>query len=211
MKTKVDEEKQILTQYNHMWENMQQANAQNYQVLGGVIAAAAAILTTGFTQIKENDSHISALIFLCVYIITFPGYRLLLGNRRHIWRLSTYIRVFLEEPYLTHLTWETRVANQRKLSQSKKGNILSSLITTNEWFTISVLNSVGVVAAIILLASDKCICLLYKISGIFIITIFFFFHLVLTWKQANLLKRGGKVEDDLYQSWMRVRETMSTK
>ena len=80
---------------------------------------------------------------------------------------------------------------------------MSSLITTNEWFTISVLNVVGVIAAITLLAGN--------IVSIVIITLFFFTHLTLTWKQANLLRRGGKVEEELYQSWLRVRETMDAK
>ncbi|MBD0328383.1 MAG: hypothetical protein ICV68_18355, partial [Pyrinomonadaceae bacterium] len=113
---------QLWNQYKLLWDNMQDSNKLNYQIMGGIITASVAILTIGFNGLaNEKDPIIIGLIFLGVFMITIPGQKLLKGNRGHIWRLSTYILTFLE-PHFEYLKWETNVNELSKRPNKVKAN-----------------------------------------------------------------------------------------
>lgn len=196
---------QLWNQYKVLWDTMQQANSLNYQVLGIVAAATAAILTTGFANIDKLDPDTIAFIFAAVYIVTIPSYRLLQGNRRNIWRISTYLRVFLE-PQLDYAKWETHVSIQRHLHGKRRSWWFSSLVTTNEWFIIFLMNSAAAMAIIFLGLGRMQISPTAQIVGIATVIMGNLFLSVITWIQEKNLRRGGKVEDNFYQSWVQVRD-----
>lgn len=92
----MDKQTQIWNEHQHLQDEIRAADSLNYQILGIVVGAVAAILTAGFSKV---DSGLRFFIFLCVYVVTIPGYRLLQGNRRRIWRINTYIRTFIEPEF----------------------------------------------------------------------------------------------------------------
>ncbi len=151
----VDEQiqKQLLTEYEILRDEIRAADTQNYQILAALIGASAVIFVNAFNQ---DDPAMRFFTFMSLYIITIPGYGILRGNRSRTWRISTYMRVFLE-PCLTGINWETRLDSQR--SKVKKAGcltrilgehpmqLLSSRIGTNEFFVVSSINVVALAAA----------------------------------------------------------------
>jgi|LakMenE18May11ns_1017448.scaffolds.fasta_scaffold9893922_3 hypothetical protein len=142
----MEKENQIWNEYHSLREEIRVADSLNCQIMGIIIGAVALILTTGVGQAKPSAR---VMAFLCSYVVTYPGYRLLQGNRRRIWRISTYIRTFLE-PNLGFVKWETRLSKQREISTDpSRAQQFSTLISQNELFIITLLNSVAGTAAII--------------------------------------------------------------
>ena len=103
-------EEQILKQYEGLRAEIRQTNSLNYQILGIVVAATAVLLTA---DVAQADALTKTGIFLTVYVVTIPSYRMLQGNRKHIWRISTYIRAFLE-PHTVYKVGNTPVCSTRK-------------------------------------------------------------------------------------------------
>jgi hypothetical protein len=193
----MDKQTQLWNEYQNLRSEMAQADTLNYQTMGGVVAVSGGILTAGFNQV---DPSLKVFIFLCIYSITVPGYRLLQGNRRRIWRISSYIRTFLE-PHFEFIQWETRLDKSRRLKPTSRQD-LSSLVGTNEWFIITLLDVIaglGAVTALIQLygtsQSQWCIA---GIVAIVLSNIFWFFN---TLKQETKLRRLGSVEQSFLDSW----------
>jgi len=126
----MDEKNELWNQYQTLRDEIKGSDTLNFQIIGVIIAAVVAIIIEGF---KQTNLVTKTLTFICVYLVTIPGFQILLGNRRGIWRISTYLRVFIE-PKLDHVKWETR------LSKFSRGDILdiskglkSSKMAFNEW------------------------------------------------------------------------------
>jgi hypothetical protein len=193
----MDKQTQLWNEYQNLRSEMAQADTLNYQTMGGVVAVSGGILTAGFNQV---DPSLKVFIFLCIYSITVPGYRLLQGNRRRIWRISSYIRTFLE-PNFEFIQWETRLDKSRRLKPTSRQD-LSSLVGTNEWFIITLLDVIaglGAVTALIQLygTSQNQWCIA-GIVAIVLSNIFWFFN---TLKQETKLRRLGSVEQSFLDSW----------
>src|SRR6478736_3333078 len=96
-----------IAEYNSLRAEIQAADSLNYQIKFITIGAVGAILSTASTQ------PIVTALFMCVlaYVVIFLSYGLLCGNRRRIWRMATYLEVFLE-PELGGDGWEIRVQAQ---------------------------------------------------------------------------------------------------
>lgn len=197
----MDKETQLWNQYTLLREEIKQADELNYQILGVVVGATAVILTTGFSQ---NDPFVRIFIFLCVYVVTIPAYRLTIGNRRRTWRISTYMRTFLESQ-LEHVKWETRLEMQNKAHQ--RGWSPSSLISINEWFIFSMLNGVATLASIFVGLLQINASFLIRSIGLVVLIGSNAYFLIRASNQEKSLRRGGKVEMSSYQSWIEVRET----
>jgi hypothetical protein len=105
----MDKEQQLWNEYAVLRDEIKSADTIKYQIMGFVVAAAAAILVKGFDQ---ANLFARSFIVMCVYIVTFPGYRLLLANQRRTWRNSTYMCVFIE-PKLDYINWESRLSKIR--------------------------------------------------------------------------------------------------
>jgi len=205
----MDKENQLWNEYQNLRDEIRGADSLNYQIIGIVVGAVAAILTTGVSQ-EEPVARL--LIFLCCYVVTIPGYRLLQGNRRRTWKISTYIRVFLE-PNLEFINWETRLDNQRKKATSESARqAFSSLIGTNEWFIITLLNLMAGGAAIFyailqLNVSFIGLPLAYLQIGLAITVIALNSWLIAsTAQQERELRRLGKVEQSFLKSWIQLRD-----
>jgi|GEM_PF-2916040 hypothetical protein len=200
----MDKQTQLWNEYQSLRSEMTQADTLNYQTMGGLVAVSGSILTTGFNQV---DPSLKLFVFLCVYSITIPGYRLLQGNRRRIWRISTYIRTFLE-PNFEFIQWETRLEKSRRLKTTSQRQSLSSLVGTNEWFIITLLDTIAgigsVIALIQLYSSSQN---LWCIAGIVAVVLFNFLWVCNTLNQETKLRRLGTVEQNFLGSWQILAES----
>jgi hypothetical protein len=210
----MDKEAQLLKEYQNLRDEIRGADSLNYQILGIVVGAVAAILTTGFSQ---SDPSVRFLIFLCVYVVTIPGYRLLQGNRRRTWRISTYMRIFLE-PELEFTKWETRLDNQRKKASTETTRqFFSSLVGTNEWFIISMMNLIAGLTSLFYGLLQMNITIFNipieyeRISGAVLIIILNVWLLISTSKQEKELRRLGKVEQSYLNSWVELKKSEKQK
>jgi len=204
----MDKEAQVWNEYQSLRSEVTHADSLNYQTISIVVGAAGVILTAGLNQ---SDPIPRSLIFLCVYIVTIPGYRLLQGNRRRIWRISTYIRTFLE-PNLEFVKWETRLDSSRKKPTSENVRQgLSSLIGMNEWFIVTMINLIAGAAttfSLMGLSEDNPISRwrIIFIAGVILINVWLIF---ITARQEKDLRRLGKVEQGFLNSWSELRDKES--
>jgi hypothetical protein len=208
----MEKEEQLLKEYQNLRDEIRGADSLNYQILGIVVGAVAAILTTGFTQ---TDASIRLLIFLCIYVVTLPGYRLLKGNRRRVWRISTYMRVFLE-PELKFMRWETRLDQQRrKILDEAERQFFSSLVGTNEWIIVSMLNLIAGLMSIFYGLFQANIAILnipidgVRMGGTILLILFNIWLALSMSKQEKDLRRLGKIEQSYLQSWVELKNTSS--
>lgn len=196
-KLEMEKENQIWDEYHSLREEIRVADSLNCQIMGIIIGAVALILTTGVAQAKPSARVIA---FLCTYVVTYPGYRLLQGNRRRVWRISTYMRTFLE-PNLGFVKWETRLNKQREIStQPRREHDFSTLISQNEWFIITLLNIVAGAAAIIYIPKLE-YGLMEKILPSLAIVGLNLYLWIETSRQEKKLRRLGDIEKEFIKSW----------
>jgi hypothetical protein len=205
----MDEHTQLWNEYESLRNEIKDADSLNYQVLGIMVAAVAVLITTG---IKTNGCWLeSLLIILCVYVVTIPAYAIMKGNRRRIWRISTYLRVFIEPNLFAK--WETRLDIQRdkEKNDKKKQTALSSLVSFNEYRIVILMNwSAALFAIIETMIRESMNHQVYY--GIPILVILF--NLIFTiWAyiEEKKLKRLGKVEKNFIKSWESVKHSTSNK
>jgi hypothetical protein len=169
------EQEQLLKQYEILREELAAADSQNYKVTAGVFTACSVILITGFQQLQAAGADLSRywlcfLIFLTSLTVSIPGYRILLGNRKRVWRIATYMTTFVE-PLLAQLKWETRVQKLRKVEDAVKNKQSSGRRSLFRRFLGgSILTSSDVIANEILLMAFftgiACVGLLLSLIGI---------------------------------------------
>jgi hypothetical protein len=192
----MEKELQSWNEYHGLREEIRIADSLNYQIMGILIGAVSLILTTGVAQSKPSAS-IAA--FLCSYVVTYPGYRLLQGNRRRIWRISTYMRIFLE-PKLDSVKWETRLSKQSKILLPPRTQRPSSLISQNEWFIITLLNIVAGLAAITYILKTG-----YNPAGKSVSALGIVFVNLFLWHKTSAeekaLRRDGDIENKFTELW----------
>ncbi len=127
-----NKETQVWNIYQSLRGEVAYANAFNYKIISILVPAVTIILSLGY---KLNNINSQIPIFLSAFFIAYSCSRLMQANRRRIWRITTYMVVFLE-PHLTHVNWESDLQKQRRKAE-KKGvtNAISSLVGSNEVIT----------------------------------------------------------------------------
>jgi uncharacterized membrane protein len=188
-----------------------------------MVGAVGAILVASFSQPNLLEK---SLIALCAYIITFPANEMLLGNMRRTWRISTYMRVFLEtEDALKYIKWETRLNDQRLKAQNEKvESSYSSLLGRNEWLLTTLLNSIVAIIALISLtlyaweyyeawiANEQAYFPRGLYFSCFLVLLIFVLNIILyvyNTRQEIALRRLGKVENSFHESWSKIKDSLS--
>ncbi|HQU85521.1 MAG TPA: hypothetical protein PKY59_20470 [Pyrinomonadaceae bacterium] len=211
-------EDQLLKEYLMLRDEIKSADTLRYQILGIMVTAVSAILVASFNQ---SDFIARSLIALCAYIITIPSFSLLVGNMRRTWRITTYMRVFLEsKDAIEFIRWETRLSKQRANTINKKSLAnFSSHIMNYEWLLVTLLNllaavvSIGSIVNFFIINSQ----LLDVIDYRFPIKVYFLIALILATVILNLFLlfynsarhksavRDGQAEKDFYKSWAEIK------
>jgi hypothetical protein len=138
----VDKSTQAWNLYNILTDEIRSADAESYQVVTFGVGAIVALLAAGFKTAVEGRLP----LFAASYVVIFYGMRLLGSNRRRIWRISTYARVFLE-PELEKVQWQTHLAMHGEMSRERKSGLHSSRVFTNQLLMFGV---ASVVVAVLL-------------------------------------------------------------
>src|SRR6185295_13097673 len=187
--------------------------------MGIAVGAVGAILVASFNQ---SNLLVRSFVALCVYIITIPAYEMLLGNMRRTWRISTYMRVFLEsDNALAYIKWETRLSEQRARAKHPRAKTsFSSLSGRNEWLLITLLNAIAATIVLFSLAlyswdyykawivSEKAYFPRELYFSCLLIAVFPVLNIGLNihnYRQEEAVKRGGKVERRFYESWRELK------
>jgi uncharacterized membrane protein len=197
---------QLLKLNGQLKDEIIKVDQRNSQILALAVTASGAILTLGFNQIDQQRPW----IFLCVYIFLIPTYNILKGNRRHIWRISTYQRVFVE-PHLSGVKWETRLEKLPKFAGESYYKNLSSGSSTNEFRLISGVSFIVLIALLVnlvqVLISPEPDYDLFNPIITFIIGVATFIYFYLTGRRsAKQLQRNGLIENFFYENWRMVRK-----
>jgi hypothetical protein len=200
---RMESQAQLWNQYHSLREEIRGADSLNSQIMGIVVGAVAVLLTTA---IKENEPLVRSLVFMCVYVVTVPGYRLLRGNRLRIWRISTYLRVFIE-PELDFVKWETRLTSQREDPDldPRERDGFSTLVSASEWAIISLVNTLAALGAILSLLYKPDATLNEKIGGVAVVVTINLSVMFWTLRQERALRRQGDVEKRFLRSWQKLR------
>jgi len=222
-----NKEDQLLKEYAMLREEIKSADTLKYQIMGIAVGAVGAILVASFNQ---SNLLVRSLVALCAYVVTIPAYEMLVGNARRTWRISTYMRVFLEaDDALSYIRWETRLSDQRAQAKAKAKNnkaerSFSSLIGRNELLLISSLNAIAAVIAFCSLALyaweyrkawivsgqayvPRELYFSYLLLAIlFVSAIFLHIH---NYQQEQNVRRGGQVENIFYKSWLEIKNPPS--
>ncbi len=199
----MDRDTQIWNEYQSLREEIRGTDSLNYQILAIVVGVSAIILAMGFTQ---ADPLVRFFIFLCVYLITIPGYRLLQTNRRRAWRISTYIHIFLERR-LEFVNWEMRLDALQAPGELESGRQpFSSLPSTEEWLILSALNSFAFFAAIFMGLRQSELPFTTQVIITVIGCVWWLGHLLRTSRQEEELRRHGKVEEDYLRAWTKMKK-----
>ncbi|MDQ3707566.1 MAG: hypothetical protein M3437_20525 [Chloroflexota bacterium] len=225
----MDKQTQVWNHYLTLRDEIMRADSLNYQIIGIVIAAVAAILNASF---NFQDAFARLLALLSVYVVTVPAYSLLRGNRHRIWRISTYISTFLE-PELDHVKWESRLDQQAALvrlsTQNKKKPRWiprTTFITGNELMIIILLNTIATSAMLFLAIPAvaarythenvalltsifnwseqewRAVLLLSLSAAVFIWYLFLAMHML---RQEAKLRRGNSVEQGFLSTWGQIK------
>jgi hypothetical protein len=133
----VDRDERLSSLYSDLRAEILHADTQNYQVLAVTVAAAAALLTAG---INQGNPAQRAVVFGLVYLVTWPCQRLLQGNRRRTWRISSYLRNVVE-PQLDGVNWESDLSALNRTVGSQDRRRISTMVARNEWLIVTVLNA----------------------------------------------------------------------
>jgi hypothetical protein len=222
----MDREDYLWNQFVLLEDEIRKAGESNLQILGIVAAAATAILAAGVSQADPNAQFFT---FLCVYIVTWSGYRLIEVGRRRTWRISTYIQVFIESE-LEYVKWETRLGQQRFLAEKTlsvdpvtkqmndislscekvnnsspdQGQFFSSLASTNEAIIIISLNWIVWIAtagSFVFLGNH------YLSTEIAVVLVTLAWNVYLTLRikdKEKKLRRFEKVEREQLKSWKKL-------
>lgn len=121
----VDEKQLLWNQYQQLSDEIKAADALNYQIVGVVVAACVALLNAAFSSNKSSEDR--CWIMLTVYAVTIPRRFLLEVARTRIWRVASYLEVFVE-PDLQPNKWQTRL-NRRPGMQ----HLRTDIIRTEFW------------------------------------------------------------------------------
>jgi|ERR1700752_3588500 uncharacterized membrane protein len=214
-----NKEDQLWKEYAMLREEIKSADTLKYQITGIAVGAVGAILVASFNQ---SNFLVRSLVALCAYIVTIPAYEMLIGNMRRTWRITTYMRVFLEaDGALDYIRWETRMSAQREKAKDRTAqSSFSSLSGRNEWLLITMLNSI---AAIIALFSLGVYAWEYRKAWIvagktyFPMELYFSYFLIAVLlilsiclnihnhRQEQDVRRGGRVERNFYKSWLEIK------
>lgn len=213
----MDKKTQLWNLYQQLKGEITLSDTRNNQIKNTLITASGVIITIGFHQ--ENPER--PWIILCVLILIIPLYGILFGNRKNIWRISTYLRTFIE-PELEGVQWETHLDKQRNSTSNKSKKNYSSEASAKEYtlilylsrivFSLLVLNLLFFVIidmsisykVFIIKESADLIKFVISALPLIISIIFNFTYISKIRKESKDLERLGSIETNFLNSWKEI-------
>jgi hypothetical protein len=165
----------------------------NYQIMGVMIAAIVALVNAAFGKISSDDR---CWILLSVYAVTVPGRFLIEVARARIWRIASYLEIFLE-PEMPLVKWQQRL-NKHDPASHRRTNI----VRTEFWLMWGLdMVAGGLVMATVWSMND-----IMRFSFL-AAAIGFMLHSTLRAGFAKgLFDRGGKIHGENREAWRVVKD-----
>lgn len=177
----------------------------NVQLVIATITATGVILSVGFNSNVPVDLY----IFFFTFLFIIPISNMVIGNRKNIWRISTYMRVFIE-PNLHQIRWETRLHEQKRLIKKKdKWDVLLSKFVSSEILVFSLLSIVSCLSIVAMCYnhySDGTIEDHLALGVTIVSCVILLIILVMNYRGNKSIARGGKIEAMYFESWEAVRD-----
>jgi hypothetical protein len=189
----------LISHYNILHTEINKAGDANHVLLYWMAGLVGGVIAFGLS----NPGNI--WIFVVGFIITTFGHSVIVINRRCIWRIASYISVFVE-PYLDYIKWE-----QRLNDSEKKGNKadLTSWIIDHEFMYVNVLNLILCISFLINLYYQPqycCFAVMLPVS-ILLFSSFFIYSLVMN----RLLQRNNSIHNKYLNHWKKLKEQEETE
>lgn len=231
------EEEALLRLHDSLRAEINRADVANYQIIGSVVAASVVIFGFSLQRFVNINSNITnnsnaivtelynfPLIMLFPYLIffiTFPANSIMIQSQRSVWRLTTYIRVFIE-PYLKNVSWEAHLAHHDDIQKNSNIGFINSkrlvFRDTFRWLE-SAAWIFALLLAIMVLSSDFLNnvnssnnetllvgILLIIASSIIVYPIYFYQYYIRRGVASRTdLDRNGKVERNSLVGWILVK------
>ncbi len=219
----MDKKTQLWNLYKQLKDEITLSDSRNSQIKGLLITASGLILSLGFNQ--ENPER--PWIILGIFVVIVPLYGMLFGNRKNIWRISTYLRTFVE-PELEEIKWESRLDTQRNIASSKDRKNYSSEASAKEFDLVKYLSGIALLILTInflyylaIILQNNFTTLEYlKVENADSLNSNFLNSLITTiigyWayfkivkrmgKESKDLERLGKIEKNYLESWIAIKD-----
>jgi hypothetical protein len=184
----------MLEEYTSLRDEIKYSSRIRFTVLTASTSAWAGLVV----WVVANRSYFYAEIALIVlHVPVIIGYLLTILSNRHIMRVSTYIREFIE-PEIPGLRWETLVAQYQKKSKIPLSITLIAAVSL-------ILMSFGAFGLERVLA----IPVLYKqIPYLDLIILSAFWSFMAAFHLPVILKEGSRgYENAAYLTWQRIKDT----
>lgn len=138
-----------------------------------------------------------------VFVISWVGLRVCNGNRKRIWRIASYLEIFLEPRLEKHgVCWETHLHSLTNPGASGPG--YSSGIVRTEFWWFNILNLLALGAMLFVMDEEYtqtgCDCAFINVwffSAILLMITFLLYSIDNQWR----VTRHGKVHRQMRQAW----------
>jgi hypothetical protein len=194
----VNDKQQVLWgHYQQLSEQIAAADTFNYQLIGVVIAAVVALFAAAFGKSFEDRCW----ILMSVYAVTIPGRFLFEAGRTRVWRVPTYLEVFVE-PELQIVKWQERL-NKRGNFQRLRTNVIRT--------EGSLISGLDIVAGLLVIATaigiqNREISISF-VAGAIVCMLHSLIRGALTHRR---FERGGTVHRANRESWRALKELESS-
>lgn len=204
-------------EHNRLCLELHDIFRQNQQTVSFVVAAVA-VVVAGALQTQFKPRY---LLYVVAALVTIGGYRLLFDSLAQVWKIATYMRVFLE-PELPGINWETRLRRRHEIATSPKGRDSRDRLNTHEPKMIpsmSMLHFTNVGLALAIFADPD----LWQSEIVFFsmpvgvpnvrLCVVLVPLLIVAWFRCEERRylRGEDVENEAYRSWIAVRTDIQGK
>jgi hypothetical protein len=189
----MEPEQLLWNQYQQLTDEIKSADTLNYQALGIVIAASVAIVNAAFTRSSPEER---CILLLTVFAVTIPGGFLLQVARRRIWRITTYLEIFIE-PALRPIKWQTRLTSSLAAKPTA-----TNVIKTEFWLV----TGLDLIASGLNIATVPFLTDVWRQSSDLCIVIVLLGHSVhRAMRSRPRFERGGKVQCEYRDCWNAIK------
>ena len=188
----------LLSEHQRLTAELHGIFAQNQQIVSFVVAAAGVIIAAAM----QSSFRPKYPFYWAASLITIGGYRLLCDCMMQIWRIATYMRVYLE-PELPGANWETRL-NLREAEVSHPLNPkMIPVISVLHWINIGIALAIAVDLNLWPRITSTPRFGWEDLAVAVPLAILAFFKL-----QERKLARGASVENEQYRTWIELKQRL---
>jgi hypothetical protein len=201
-KVAVEKSDILYRQYESLRNEIFLASSENFKLTTWMVGIIGAVM---YFCIEKSF----AFGLFSVFCITYIGYEMCVGNRRRIWRIATYIRVYME-PQLKddEIQWETRL--HEFCEKKSKTTFFNSNIIRHEFWWFNILNFLTVIVCGYIKLNENYELYSYwnafKHNEFVAVLILAFSFLIYTYYKQLKTNRHGEVYEQMFATWKKMQK-----